>query len=154
MRFTGQFTGARLDLIKTKALWHDYLKDKLHDMLKAWLTGVTGRVPVWSGMARGSLLELKELINGTLIITPRAGIKSRIPEGRSLGQATPTYGPTKYIIEVATQVPHYALQEFVNVGISKSAPWLSFQSGFIAARASLIGFILPAPIITKITFKV
>ena len=89
MRFSGTFTGIKFDLSQYQRRLEDHLVELLHQGAKAWLGAVAGRggrVPVWSGMARASLLELSELINGTVVISPLKG-KSRIPEGRALGSA-------------------------------------------------------------------
>ncbi len=105
----------------------------LHKVVKAWLMAATGRVPIWSGMAMGSLLEVSETVNGGLIVTPRSGIKSRISLGRSLGSADAKYGPDVYSMIIKSSVPHYVSQDVTNVGVSKSAPWMSFPAGMMAA---------------------
>jgi len=128
MKFTGHFTGIKLDLRAYRQLLNEHMKTQLHEVARAWLRAVTGRVPVWSGMARASLLILSEMIGGRIVIVPVANI-NRIPMGRPLGTATPTYGPTDFTIKISTFVPHYVLQEHQNVGVSKSAPWQSFEAG-------------------------
>ncbi|GAG59837.1 unnamed protein product, partial [marine sediment metagenome] len=127
MKFTGHFTGIKLDLEKYRQRLRDHMVVELHNIAKIWLSAVTGRVPVWSGMSQGSLLKLSEMVGGRIVISPL--VSSRVPKGRALGTAKPTYGPNDFIIEISTAVPHYVLQEYENVGISKSAPWLSFAAG-------------------------
>ena len=139
MKFTGQFTGAKLDLSSYEKKMNAYLEAKLHDGANAWLQAVTGRVPIWSGMSQASLLKLTELISGTLAITPI--VKSRIPEGRSLGTAV----PEDFIITITTAVPHYTLQEYKNVGVSRSAPWRSFNVDATAYRNNTKDVRLPKP---------
>lgn len=139
MRFTGQFTGAKLDLSSYKKKMNAYLEAKLHEAANSWLQAVTGRVPVWSGMARGSLLELSELVSGKLAITPK--VKSRIPLGQSLGTAI----QDDFIIIITTAVPHYTLQEYTNVGVSKSAPWRSLNAGATACKEVIKNVRLPKP---------
>lgn len=153
MKFSGQITGIKLDLAAYQKQLDKFLKQKLHEIASAWLEGVTGRVPVWSGMARGSLLELVDLINGRLLITPKKGVKSRIPEGRALGEAKPKYGPTEYTITIRTKVPHYVKQEYENVGVSKSAPWLSFEAGNARALEIIRTVKLPTPILKALKIK-
>jgi len=93
-------------------------------------------------MARGSLLELAELISGRILIQPK--VASRIPLGRALGTAE----QIDFILTITTEVPHYVLQEYKNVGVSRSAPWLSFESGAIAYREAVKETKIP-PLILK-----
>ncbi len=104
----------------------------LHKVVKAWLAAATGRVPIWSGMAMGSLLEVSETVNGGLIVTPKMGIKSRVGLGRALGSATAEYGPSEYSMIIKSSVEHYVSQD-VGPGVSPSAPWASFPAGMAAA---------------------
>ena len=138
MKFTGHLTGAKLDLQAYKSELDKYLEKVLRQAANAWLRGVTGRVPVWSGMAKASLLELSEMVNGNVVITPR--VKSRIPLGRSLGTAV----RDDFTITITTKVPHYTLQEHTNVGVSRSAPWQSLQRG--AEYYKQVEVTLPKPV--------
>ena len=134
MKFTGQFVWATIDRKDYERDLKEALRVQLMEVAKAWLAGVTGRIPVWSGMSRGSLLALTELVNGTLVISPRDGVASRIIEGRSLGTAKWYKNLKDFKIVIETNVPHYNLQEYTNVGISKSAPWGSLEAGMAAAK--------------------
>lgn len=137
----------KLDLTAYKAKLDSYLEAELQRVAKIWLAGVTGRVPVWSGMARASLLFLAEMVGGRIAIAPVAGAPNRIPRGKAMGTAQ-RLGP--YLIEVSTKVPHYVLQEYHNVGVSKSAPWLSFPNGAIAYRQAVKSVKLPRPDFVKV----
>jgi len=106
----------------------------LHEVVRAWLMAATGRVPVWSGMAMGSLLEVSETVNGGLIVTAKQGIPNRVAAGRALGDAIATYGPNEYAMIIKSSVPHYVTQDAAFVGVSKSAPWQSFPAGLAAAE--------------------
>ena len=117
----------------------------LHNVVKAWLMAATGRVPVWSGMAMGSLLEVSETVDGGLIITPRTGVKSRISKGRSLGSADAEYGPSEYTMIIKSSVPHYVEQDVANVGVSLTAPWMSFPAGMAAARQAAANIKVSGP---------
>ena len=138
MKFTGTFIGAKLDLTKYKAQLQEHLWRELQLVAKAWLAGTSGRVPIWSGMAAGSLLELSELVNGTLVVAPLR-VPSRIPLGRSLGTAIPELTPTSAKITITTNVEHYNLQEHrrVKSGGSPSAPWKSLEAGAEAYREAV-----------------
>ncbi len=133
MRFFGEFIAARLNVAAYKALVDEFMSAKLQEGARVWLTAVTGRVPLWTGMARASLLDLSRLVNGQILLSPLQD-RSRIPQGDSLGSARLLSSFPFYIFEVATQVPHYTLQEFKNVRTSTgrgspSAPWRSFDAG-------------------------
>lgn len=153
MRFTGHFTGAKLDLGVYKQHLREHMEIQLRRVAKIWLSAVTGRVPVWSGMARGSLLVLAEMIGGRIVIAPVSGVASRIPQGRALGTAEEKLGPNDFTIEISTSVPHYVVQEYKNVNVSRSAPWLSFEAGAVAYNQAVKTAFLPPPVYTPIRIK-
>jgi hypothetical protein len=142
MRFTGQFVGTTLDLDAYRIQLDRCLKAELQCLIKIWLGATTGRVPVWSGMARGSLLSLAEMVGGRVVISPK--VRSRIPEGRSLGSAK-YIGP--YLIEFTSSVPHYTYLE-KQAGYSPTSPWLSFSAGAAAFKSSAKNVVVP-----PVTFK-
>lgn len=157
MKFTGQFVGVKLDLQKYQALLDAYLFEQLKEAVKAWLkvvAGSGGRVPLWSGMARASLLEVSQLIDGRVVLSPLK-VKSRVPEGRRLGTATPIIEKGKVAIRIETDVPHYNIQEYQKVekGGSPTAPWHSREAGLLAFRASIAGIILPRPHFQPVKIK-
>ena len=128
----------------------------LHRGAQAWLQAVAGRrgrVPLWSGMARASLLELSELIDGTVVLSPLRA-KSRVPRGRALGTAIQEISPTKVQLTIQTNVPHYTLQEYQNVGISPRAPWQSLQAGSVAFQFVAEDARLLKPIFKPLRMKV
>ncbi len=152
MKFTGHFTGAKLDLGAYQRLLEAHLKNELRRVTKEWLRAVTGRVPVWSGMAQASLQNVATEIGTSLVISP--GHKSRVGLGTPMGTVNARYGPTDFTITISTRVPHYVLQESRNVGVSKSAPWQSFEAGAIAYLKAAQSVRLPQPVIKPITIKV
>jgi hypothetical protein len=157
MRFFGEFVGATINVEAYKKSVDDFLGEKLEEGARVWLTAVTGRVPLWSGMARASLLELSRLANGKILLSPLKD-KSRIPAGESLGSARMLTDFPSYIFEVATQVPHYTLQEFTNVRNatgrgSPSAPWRSFDAGQEAFFEYARSVRLPPLVFEKVTVR-
>lgn len=157
MRFTGQFVGAKLDLQKFKTRFEEHLVQELHRAVKVWLqvvAGSGGRVPLWSGMARASLLELSQLIDGRVILSPLKA-KSRIAQGQQLGTAVQTIDNFRIIIEIETDVPHYSLQEYrkASHGGSPTAPWQSRAAGLVAFRQALETLTLLKPMIKAIKIK-
>ena len=154
MKFTGKFVGIKLDRQAYLVFLQEYLQKKLFEVTNVWLNAATGRVPVWSGMAKGSLLVLANLVDSTLLITPRRGIKSKIALGEIMGTAIPDWEtPGRALITISTEVPHYVLQEFQNVGVSKSAPWLSFEAGAAAYKVAVQTVKLPAPFYKSVNIK-
>ena len=150
MKFTGTFTGIHFDLADYEQQLSDYLLNALHEGAKAWLQAVAGRggrVPLWSGMARASLFELSELVNGRIVISPLRS-PSRTAQGRSLGTVTQKISKSgaKINIDIETSVPHYSLQEYKNVGISPRAPWQSLLAGKLAFQIATKDAKLPKPI--------
>lgn len=149
MRFTGTYTGIKFDLSGYEQQLQDHLIDALHMGAKAWLKAVAGRggrVPLWSGMARASLLEISELIDGTVVLSPLK-VPSRIPQGRTLGKATQKISTSKVDITIETSVPHYTLQEYqrAKTGGSPRAPWHSLEAGIVAFRLATKDVQLPKP---------
>ena len=154
MKFTGTFVGAKFDLPKYRQQLEAHLVDLLHEGANAWLKAVAGpggRVPLWSGMARASLLELSELINGRVVLTPKKG-PSRVSEGRALGTATPEISESKVQIMIETMVPHYSMQES-SPGVSKSAPWNSLLAGRLAFLETVKAAKLLPPLLRPIKIK-
>jgi len=157
MKFFGEFIGASLDVNAYKALVDDYLTEKLREVVRLWIATVTGRVPLWTGMARASLIELSRLVNGKIILSPLKA-KSRVPLGESMGTARVLTEFPYYIFEVAITVPHYTLQEFTNVRSitgrgSPSAPWRSFEAGqqafFEYARTVRLPPVIYEPVVVR-----
>jgi len=158
MRFFGEFKGAKLDLRRYKSALEVMLMRQLHEGVRAWLqviAGDKGRVPIWSGMARASLLEISRLVNGQIVLSPLK-VKSRIGEGDSLGTALQTIDDGKIIIEIITNVPHYNVQEYRKVEGrgSPTAPWRSRDAGMIAFRASIEDLRLLPPTYQPVVIRV
>lgn len=158
MKFTGKFIGAKLDLQKYKTQLETHLLQELHAAIKAWLqvvAGSGGRVPLWSGMARASLIEIARLVNGRVVLSPLKG-KSRISEGKALGTVRPEINNNKIIYHIETDVEHYNIQEYTKVSGrgSPSAPWNSRAAGLIAFRAAIQDLELLPPRFKPIKFKV
>lgn len=140
MRFRGTYNGIDLRINEFINALDSTMQDHLEEGARLWIEATTGRVPLWSGMARASLLKISQLVNGRVVLSPLKG-KSRIPKGTRLGEAEITAKYPNYKFEVATKVEHYVIQEDRNVGKSRSAPWRSFDAGADAfiAYAGTIG---------------
>jgi len=157
MKFYGEFVGASLNIRAYIAAASEYLEDKLKEGARIWLTNVTGRVPIWTGMARASLIDISRLVNGRVVLAPLKA-KSRIPQGESMGSARIITDFPYFAFEVSTLVPHYVLQEFKNVRHltgrgSPSAPWFSFAAGQAAFFEFARTVQLPPVVYDSITVK-
>ena len=148
MRFKGTFTGASIDLNAYERKVRQHLDQELQRVARAWLGAVSGKVPVWSGMALGSLLELTDLIDGRISISPK--VASRIGKGHVLGTAK----QDDFLITVTTRVKHYVIQEGKNVGVSPTAPWKSFDAGKVAYKIAVQNVRLPRLTLKKKITKV
>jgi hypothetical protein len=158
MKFTGSFIGLTLDHSATVKALEEHLVGELHRCTDAWIqviAGPSGRVPLWSGMARASLLEVSQLVNSQIVISPLKA-PSRVQEGAQLGTATQTIRSNLYQIEITTDVEHWNIQEYHKVkrGGSPSAPWQSLQFAAAAFLACAEGVSLPAPVFRPFVRKV
>lgn len=154
MKFTGSFALAEIDINKYKELLRQHLVKELKRVAGAWFEGAILKIPVWSGMSQASLLELVDLLNGTLLIEPIGNAPNRIAKGMALGTATLNQDFSDFNITIVTDVPHYNVQEYRNVGVSKSAPWHSLEAGQAAASEIIKTVRLIAPEILSKRIKV
>jgi hypothetical protein len=122
-------------------------REHFHAMLAAFLRAVIPEVPVWSGMARGSLRPLAKYLSnraGFTVSVPIVPVKeaaSHIKSGQNaaageaLGRFQFTRVEGKMSIEMGTDVEHY---NFLDVNQSSRplrhpTPWRSFAAGREAA---------------------
>jgi len=145
MKFKGRFRGLFLDLDKYKAKLEASLERDLHTALEIWLDVVTNAVPVWSGMAQGSLLRLTKAGDAKIFIGPLKA-KSRIPKGEALGTGEFIVALPEFRFKFSTSVPHYVQGE-TEEGVGKSSPWQSLPAGAEAFRAFAKTIRLPRPVI-------
>lgn len=91
-----------------------------------FLKEVVKRVPVWSGMSRGSLRPLAKYLTDrgyhvSIPITPRASSKKardagqNIQAGEARGEFSVTIKDGKYVLIFHPKVRHYQTNEFTNV---------------------------------------
>lgn len=153
-QFKGQFTEIGLDVKGYTQQLDAIMKDVLEEAAREWVQAATGRVPVWSGMARASLRPITKLANGTIVISPLQA-RSRIPEGERLGDASLIARFPTYRVSISTSVPHYAIQDDQRVsrGGSPSAPWRSFEAGNVAFEAVIANVPLPPVVFTPKTVR-
>ena len=125
----------------TKALF-DALDIQVRQAARAWLRAIilSGRVPVWTGTARGSLLPLGQYLRVAVPISPIMAVRKGMGPsvGASLGQFQFVRG---YYSEFhfTSNVKHYAINELHDPRplihlIHEPIPWQSFDLGKKAFR--------------------
>jgi hypothetical protein len=108
------------------------LKDELRQALRAMLRATMVRVPVYTGMARGSLRPLGRFLNEHVPISPVAQRKKMgIREGEALGSVEIDDSTYDISVKINIGVLHYAINEFFNVPLplKNPTPWESFRVG-------------------------
>jgi hypothetical protein len=158
MKFTGSLIGLTLDHQEALKAMEEHLVSELHRCTGAWvqaIAGPGGRVPLWSGMARASLMEVSQLVNSQIVISALKA-PSRVQEGARLGTAEQTIRPDLYQIEIITDVEHWNIQEYekVSKGGSKSAPWRALEFASVAFLACAATVSLPVPVFKSFVRKV
>lgn len=110
------------------------VRDAIRGGTRAWLAATVERVPLYSGMARASLLSVARLVDGRIMLSPLKAA-SRIEAGERLGSVSFTESQTGVSVQISSRVPHYEIQDSSSVSSgrgSPSAPWKSFPAGAAA----------------------
>lgn len=101
-----------------------------------------GYFPVWSGMAKSSLLPLAEFLEIPFSVTPKQNAPDRRAEGYALGRQgnflivrRNQYGAYSYEFKWTTEVPHFEFLEFEAHPHVPSAPWYAIKAGNRLAQA-------------------
>lgn len=104
---------------------------------REWLRAVVQRVPVYTGMARGSFLPLSRFLRVAVPINPVAQRNYGNPEsGAAMSSYRFYWRRQTYTFTFNTEVPHYLINE-INVGLGSPplrhpTPWHSLDAGKIA----------------------
>lgn len=102
--------------------------------IKAFLNEAVGHIPLWHGMARGSLLKVAAYVNpkvpGNPVVIPLSPLKgpSRINLGQQLIEFTFKFEAGKYFFSIEPRVEHFRYLDR-NAGASPTSPWESFKHG-------------------------
>jgi hypothetical protein len=116
------------------------LETQIRQAARAWLRTVITRVPVYSGMARGSLIPLGQYLRVAIPIHPtesskRHGYKKdRISEGEAKGGFDFSKTKTLFKFHFSTDVAHYQFNEFNDprpiIKLQhEPIPWHSMEAG-------------------------
>jgi hypothetical protein len=118
---------------------------------RAWLKAVITRVPIWTGMAQGSLRPLGQYLRVAIPITPSSSPRAQIAiahgqnitAGEAMGHFQFKVEAGKRIVFIyKTDVIHYLINEFYDVRpeihlTHEPVPWFSFRVGKAAYKQYL-----------------
>lgn len=128
----------------TKAV-RNHIEIQFRHAMRAFVKAAYPKIPVWTGMARGSLTGLADELGVKVPIAPIAqneyyylGDGEKIPKTPASGRALTYYNKGwqghKYNFEISTDVKHLQIGE---VAGSNSPPWQAYATGLEAFRAEL-----------------
>jgi hypothetical protein len=148
-KFRGTFTTIDVNASEYVAILDAFMQEQLEEGARRWVEAATGRVPIWTGMARASLRPIARLANSVIVISPLQD-KSRIPQGERLGDASLIARFPNYKLSISTAVEHFVIQDETRVlrGGSPSAPWKAFEAGNAALQSFLSEISLPPIVFT------
>lgn len=165
-RFYGRLFGIKINEGKyTKALDKD-LQILVRKAAREWLKTVITRVPVWTGMAKGSIKfasgpggNLAAYLNVSVPIDPVEHRKGKTPEiGGRFGRYNFTSSRHIYRFTFRSDVIHYIHNEFFartdNANEQIVAPWQSLIFAELAYRSELRRGIATLPKVAKYIEKV
>jgi hypothetical protein len=129
----------------------DYYHFKFITAIRDFLRAAVPRVPVQTGMARGSFLNLGRAVGVVVPIVPtrfkqkyyhRRGATPHAKNARTASRYVKYKVPRKskrdkMSFEFNTRVLHFNLEEFIGVR-SPSAPWASLEAGMTAFTARIL----------------
>jgi len=129
------------------------IEKHMHAAAREWLLAVYPLVPVWTGMARGSLIPLGAFLNVPIPIdrNPSADAHGLIDrgfwDGIPLGKFQFRFTRTQFRFHFSTDVEHYMENE-LNVAPSylhliNPTPWHSFEAGAEAFKAYVESTLIP-----------
>jgi len=143
LSFNLKFNILNIDIDKYSQHMDNHLQQKIRQAAREFIRATFPLVPVWSGMARASLLPLANILHVYMPISPVIDVPNRVLEGVALA-ITDYFQKTKfgYIFKVGTNVKHYNINEQMNVNpfgfhLKHPGPWNSFDAGEAAAKKYL-----------------
>lgn len=150
MKFFGEFKAPRFHLAAYKKEVDKRLSALLQAGVREFVEGLLEKVPVWSGMARGSIQPLGRLVDKAIFARAKPGVTSREARGRALGRARLDQRPFHYAFFFSSDVPHYIFNEFhdaraLGVKLIHPTPWHSLERGRARFIQLVRGRRLPRP---------
>jgi len=132
----GFYTRFTIDVQKYTKTLDAAMDVQMRQAARAWLRAVITKVPIWTGMAQGSLRPLGTFLKVAIPITPVAFRKGMGPDaGAAKSSFVFKKEGNKYIFRFTEGVAHYTINEFYdvpNVKLRTPGPWRSFKEGELA----------------------
>jgi len=130
----GFYTNVTIDTDRYTKTLDAMMKVQMRQAAREWLRAVIEKVPVWTGMSRGSLKPLGRFLRVAISIRPVAKRKGM---GPGAGEAFQSFSfgvqGTTYSFEFDEGVEHYLINEFHDVSHSiplrTPGPYHSFEAG-------------------------
>lgn len=138
-----KFTGRLVYIKFNKEKFNKTLDEKLHIQLRnaarAWLRAVIPNVPVYTGMARGSLAPLGRFLHVAVPISPIASRPGKSPEAGEQHSEFKFYRRSgQFVFSWNTTVLHYLINEFNDMSgilpLTHPTPWHSIAAGNAAFK--------------------
>ena len=155
IRFTGRLYRMNFDVTGYKKTYDEAMKVQIRQAARAWLRAVIPKVPVYTGMARGSLVPLGRFLRVAIPIRMNPNAVKRVRPGYSqqAGEALGafTFGDNQngvYTFSYNTQVLHFYLNDTFDtkgagmVNLIHETPWNATAAGEQAFK-DYINNILP-----------
>ena len=148
--FKAQIRGFKFDFGGFQKSTDTAAKAAVLSAARAWLRAAIVRVPVWTGQALGSVkyakgrsgvsagLFLGEYLKVQIPIRAYHWKPNKNPQtGGKQGRFTFSQSKHQYRFTFQSDVIYYIIQDFFNIGVSKTAPWNSMAAGAQAFNASI-----------------
>lgn len=145
-KFTGRFHNFKIDVKRWSAACDEKMMELLKEAMREYLTAAILKVPVFTGMARGSLRPIGRFVNMEIPISPDPRA-SEYPEktiwkGEERGQNFSfVMNNGRVIVHWSTEVEHFITNEFNNMEgkfpLRHPTPWESRVAGREAYRTFL-----------------
>lgn len=133
----GQFINLKYDIDRHRKVLDQDLQVQMRQAARAWLRETILHVPIWTGMAMGSLKPLGRFLRVKIEIEPNPRAKPRRDKNQAAGEARQSFSfdsnGYNYAFRWTTDVLHYQLNEFhqsgLNAHLAATTPWHSTQYG-------------------------
>jgi hypothetical protein len=143
MQFSGSLYALELDEARFTKTLRETLEVQVRQAARAWLRAVIPRVPVYTGMSRGSLQPLARFLRVAIPISPDQGAirhPKKTPEaGASQSFFDFPNNGYVYSFQWDTDVLHYKINEYNNMSgilpLRHPTPWHSIEAGNKAFNA-------------------
>lgn len=140
IQFTGRLYTMQFDAEGFKKSLQEAIAVQMRQAARAWLRAVIPAVPVYTGMARGSLQPLGRILRVAVPISPIAFRRGKSPaEGATQSSFEFYNNGSVWTFSWSTDVLHYTINEYNNMSgvlpLRHPTPWKSIEKGNIAFNA-------------------